>query len=849
VTIRKTAVLRISRPGPVDIAAPLDREREYAFELRVDNQPATGGSFISTLGDEKWTTFNQALNRATAASDEDARKMRGPLTTVRDAGRSFYDYVSRLAPSLTAFLESERGPRRLVVESAHAEIHKLPWEAMVRPDWRIPADGDLAIVHTKALFRSDPVICQTPLRVAAVFGPNTGRTTADALTDIQAAAAGRIQIETWQTAKPGAVPDADIYHVEAHGSRDSGAIDIDEELGKTTPFADRLWDRAMVLLWSCHSALSRSWGASPALTLNERGNALVVAFQTELNEDSAADISSRFYRDVFTNLDVADPETAIVRSRLRLYLDRLNSCEWAALAMWLRQPIDVTAATVDGPRLPERSWSDLTIATADQSRLKSALDDEAHPGRALLLAGVNIPPPLPKELVAGYRGMVVHLNGDLRSGDGLDEVVKAVGLTPPSAHPADSLLSVIDVLAKIPDSLLLWSDVGDHQQRAAGLISIPSGLRVVLTSPLPMQAAEGVFSSMQSAASVPRIALPAGSPLDEMESLELAGRYLEAYDVWNNQHGAVPSWPHEEQKRFWMAGYWIGLRLEDELGNLERCLNELGPLAPFEVALLRGNLLDRSGHYDRAARQYAEAQRIAQTATQRGWLRVELAYLASHVGDAALAEAHYRAALRLLESVPDGDADPQWRSALSRGLRDYAHLLARDRNRATEAAGRLNRAIAMHAIDGRLGQLPSALTTRGRIERALDRWDRAERALMLAVGLEHEAGNLRGWASSVQQLFQLHFDAGRYDLALQLVATVYARLDGGGDPLSQPAAGLAAFAAARAAWRLGRFDATRTWIDNALHRLPPERRDERLELDTLGTAVRSLSPESPASDT
>ena len=407
---------------------------------------------------------------------------------------------------------------------------------------------------------------------------------------------------------------------------------------------------------------------------------------------------------------------------------------------------------------------------------------------------------------------------------------------------------MIDVLAKIPDSLLLWSDVGDHQQRAASLISIPSGLRVVLTSPLPMQAAEGVFSSMQSAASVPLLALPAGSPLDQLESLELAGRYLEAYDVWDHQHGAVPSWPHEEQKRFWMAGYWIGLRLEDELGNLERCLNELGPLAPFEVALLRGSLLDRSGHYDRAARQYAEAQRIAQTATQRGWLRVELAYLASHVGDAALAEAHYRAAFRLLESVRDGDADPQWRSALSRGLRDYAHLLARDRNRATEAAGRLNRAIAMHAIDGRLGQLPAALTTRGRIERALDRWDRAERALMLAVGLEHEAGNLRGWASSVQQLFQLHFDAGRYDLALQLVATVYARLDTGGDPLSRPAAGLAAFAAARAAWRLGRFDATRTWIDKALERLPPERRDERLELDMLGAAVRSLSSDNRAPD-
>jgi tetratricopeptide (TPR) repeat protein len=853
VASRKNAVLRISRPGTVEDSA-LDREREYAFELRVDGRPATGGTFTPTLGDERWTTFIHALNRATAASVEEAREARGPLTTVRDVGRKLYDYLTRLAPELSAFLETERGPRRLVIESAHSEIHKLPWEAMVRPDWTIPAEGDVSIVHTKPLFRSDPLVCQTPLRVAAVFGPNTGRTTADALTGIATDAADRIDVRTWQTAAATNPPDADIYHVEAHGSRETGGIDIDDEVQATTPLAERLRDRAMVLLWSCHSALARSWGGSPAFTLNERGNALIVAFQTELHEDSAADIASRFYHHVFKNRDVADPETAIVRERSRLYKARLNSCEWAALAAWLRQPIDVTAAALDGPRLPDTSWSDVPGSVPggggapplrnDQQLLEFTLDEEAHPGRALLVTGVTMTAPLPRELVAAYRGTIVHVDGDLRSGSGLKEVVKALGLTPRSPHPADALLSVIDALGAIPESLVLWTGVDDDQQRAAGLIAIPRGMRIVLTSPLPLTAVDGLFLSARSAQPSARPNVPAVSPVDELERLERTGRYPDAYGVWDSQRGVVHGWPVGERRRYWVSGYWIGVRLEHELSNLEQCLSELDALDPFVGTLLRGNLRDRAGDYDQARRQYAEAQRLAQTDTEKGWLRIEMAYLAGQLGDPTLADAHYRAALRLLESVPDGDADPLWRSALGRGLRDYAHLLARDKNRAAEAAARLDRAIAMHAIDGRLGQLAAALTTRGRLERTLDRWDRGERALHMAVSLQHASGNVRGWASSVQDLAHLHFDAGRYELALQLVTSVYARLEGGVDPVMRPAAGLSAWAAARAAWRLGRFAEARAWIDEALQRLPAERRDERSELETLSAVVQSLSPES-----
>ncbi len=290
-----------------------------------------------------------------------------------------------------------------------------------------------------------------------------------------------------------------------------------------------------------------------------------------------------------------------------------------------------------------------------------------------------------------------------------------------------------------------------------------------------------------------------------------------------------------------MTGYWIAVRLEHEASNLDECLNELSSIDPFETALLRGNLLDRAGHYDQARRQYAEAQGLTQSDTDKGRLRIEMAYLAGQMGDTPLAEAHYRAAIQQLERVPDGDTNPRWRSALGRGLRDYAHLLARDKNRSAQAAARLNRAIAMHSVDGRLGQLAAALTTRGRIEQTMDHWDRGERALMLAAGLQHESGNLRGWASSVQDLAQLHFDARSYELALQLATNVYARLEKVGDLVLRPSAGLAANVAARAAWRLGRFAEAHDWIEKALPRLPAERRDERVGVDALNVILRSLS--------
>ncbi|HEY7499293.1 MAG TPA: hypothetical protein VH740_12305 [Vicinamibacterales bacterium] len=840
---RKTAVLRITRPGTTDDEIPLDSERSYAFELRVDGQPATGGEFVPGLGDEKWSWYIQALNRATSADEDEARKAQGPLRTVRDVGRKFYDHLTRLAPALMAFLMTERGPRRLVIESANGEIHKLPWEAIVRPDWTIPADSDLSIVHTTPLFRADPRVCQAPLRVARVFGPRTPLATNEALTSIQSAASGRIHVDGWQTGNATDVPDADIYHIEAHGSRDTGAVEIEYELKSTTPLANRLRGRPMVLLWTCYSALQRSWKTSAAYLLNELENSLVLAFQTELHIDTAAWLAADFYRNLFANREIADPETAFVHARSMLYKDRLNSCEWAALTVWLRQPVDVTAALLDGPRVPAESWSGNAIGSADEQLLELVLRDEAFAGRPLLLAGANISAPLPSALVAAYRGTIVHLDGDLRHGTQLANVVKAIVPDSTFVHPADGLLSVIGELGREPESLLLWTGVNETVQRACGLIAIPPSLRVVLTSPHSLPMADGIFHSPRSIANSLPPSPAAEMPLDHLERIERSGRYREAYALWESHRSTVSGWPVADQIRFWIVGYWIGARLEDELSNLETIIGELTPIAPFEAALVHGNLRSRAGHDDQARRHYMEAQRLATTDTERARVGIEMAYLALLLGDVPLADAHYRAAIRLLESVTDGDLDPRWRSALGRGLRDFAHLLARDKTRAAEARARVNRAIAIHAFDGRLSQLAASLTTRGRIDRTMERWDDGERALIQAVGLQHEGGNVLGWAAAVQDLTELQLEAGRYALALELVTRVFERLDNSGDSLQNSAAGMAAYACARASWRLGRFAETREWTDRALDRLPAARREERVALERLKGVARSMSPD------
>jgi tetratricopeptide (TPR) repeat protein len=843
VSSRKTAILKIRRPGTVVPESPLDSQREYAFDVIVDRTASMGGTFRPLLGDERWQEYMSSLGAATKAPA--STDLRQQLKLVRSAGRNLYDQIVGLDPGLSRFLNEESGPRRLVITSDHPEIHKLPWEAIVRPDWQTPAAGDLSIVHALETtpFSPGPFTCGKLLRIATVFGPGTPAGTATSVKALGEKAPNRVEVLDWVfgPAAKGEAP-FDVYHIEAHGDLATGGTDVDKN---PTPFTTELPERIhcapLVLMWTCHSGRVRSWGESPALVLHRNGNALVLSYQTELRFDSAAAIAQRFYDRILASQRASDPETAIVAARSDLYRTRLNSCEWASLTVWLRQPVDVSAAALDGPRLPAAKWSSDADALADVATLQSALTDEAFPGRPILLTGVTLPDRLPLSLVSACRGPVVRLNGaDLETVD-IGAIFDPLGVKPESCHPGDRLLALLRVLGGSEDSVLLWTGVDAVQASVLGYISVPRSVRIVLTSSALLDFPLGVFRSAHSPDAAVLDAQDESDLASRIERLERLGRYADAACAWRAAPpNAITASTSEERRRFFAAAYWALVRLEGSADEVRACLAALETTDPFEALLLRANHEDRAGRYAEARQTYREARNQADGPTARGRVLIELAYLAMQTGDSELAESNYREAIALLEQVGEHETDGRWRAALGRALRDYADLLSGDRNRAAEADIPLQRAIAIHTIDGRIGQVAAAYQTRGKIHRTLRQWDRAESALASSAALQWASENVRGWASSIRELAQLAYDAGRYDQALQLTKTVYDCLSRNKNLLLQPEAGMVSLLAGRCEWRLAHFEEALTWIARALDRLPADRRRERSDASTLKSALQSI---------
>jgi tetratricopeptide (TPR) repeat protein len=189
--------------------------------------------------------------------------------------------------------------------------------------------------------------------------------------------------------------------------------------------------------------------------------------------------------------------------------------------------------------------------------------------------------------------------------------------------------------------------------------------------------------------------------------------------------------------------------------------------------------------------------------------------------------------------VQDRVDDPRWHSALGRALRDLGALYAEDPARWTECESLVRRALVIHALDGRFGQVGSALKTRGTLERARGRFDQAEAAFTAAASSFERSRNLGGWAAAVAELSDLAFRMGHYERALVLIRRARARLE------QAPASGwtmqgrLAALEA-RVQWRLGALEEVRTACDEALRRLPPDRARERGSIGELRGLVDSL---------
>jgi tetratricopeptide (TPR) repeat protein len=261
---------------------------------------------------------------------------------------------------------------------------------------------------------------------------------------------------------------------------------------------------------------------------------------------------------------------------------------------------------------------------------------------------------------------------------------------------------------------------------------------------------------------------------------------------------------------------------------------------PSNGRWLRGNLLRRRGLYAQARLEIERA--IADAASdpvERARAQIELAGIAAETADRGLADSLYREGIAALERVEDRLDDAKWSSALGRALRDLAAMHAEDEACRADCETLVRRALVIHCLDGRFGQVGSALKTRGSLERARGRWDQAEAAFAAAAGSFERSRNLGGWAAAIAELSDLAFRMGHYERALALIGRVRTRL--AVSPLSgAPMQGRLAALEARVQWRLGALEEVRTACAEALRLLPLDRARERASIGELGGLVDSL---------
>ena len=836
---RRTALLDIRYPGPAAEMIPLDVQRQYSFVLSIDGRQVAGGVFESPLGDEGWRNVSHALREATQGGLSGQDGLRRQAETVKDCGRRLFRHLGDLSPELHAFLAAE-DPRRLVVQSGRPEIHLLPWEAMVDPKWRSVGDTDLSVVHSIDVFDERPVSPVVPLEVQGIFGPGTERRTRKALDELlertASRGAGRILVSCTDGMPKADAGLAQVVQVEAHGDPSTGELDLEAGDPFATSLADGLRGRSMVLLWSCFSALVHSWGESLSLKLHRQQNTFVLGFATPLRFDTSGELASRFYSAAFGEGTLLDPETAVVRERSRLFKDRVRACEWAAMTLWLRAPLDLGEAVLQGPRLLETS--DRPPLSVSERAILEAAVQQAVPGRTVLVTRLALRGRLPDDLFGGIRGAVVHLRAD-QDDDGGASALRLLGATSASAHRGDRLLALLDALAKMPASVLVWSGASVREAQALGLHeALPSSVAIILVSPgdLPNWLAGARIDGGQIHPDAgPRGWIDEISDVEELveaadnnaDTLERAGRI--------ERRGGLSD---SQRRRLFSAVYWLSARLgHDE--RAEEMVRRVTAVDPFKGRWLQGNLLRRRGLHAQARTLFERMIVEATDPVERARAQIELAGVATVTADRSHAESLYREAIDTLEDVEDRVDDPRWHSALGFALHDLGALQAEETARFAECESLVRRALVIHNLDGRFGQVGHALKTRGILERARGRWDQAEGAFAAAASSFERSANRGGWAAAIAELSELAFRMGHYERALALIRRARSRLElspGSGGSLQ----GRLAFLEARVQWRLGALEEVRTACDEAAGLLPPSRARELVSIGQLRVLVDSL---------
>ena len=283
----------------------------------------------------------------------------------------------------------------------------------------------------------------------------------------------------------------DILHIEEHGDATTSSI------GGTpaATFVDEFPNPGMALLWSCYSGAANSWGESPALDLH-RGQGLdgenpgapfVLSFQAELHYADADSISARLYSETFGAAATRDPESALVAIRADKYRHEFPFGNWASMTVFQRQPLDLSAMTLSGVRVPAARWDDQPVTAGDPlaPAWKNIGDAILHlqPGRVRTLddlAAVDAVPQLPLSIAEAWRGNVILLDAGVHPLP--DDLLRELSLDPAEAPAldADRLVWFFDLIRPHGTPLVIWTGARPEHEEFLRFLKPSSSIAILL---------------------------------------------------------------------------------------------------------------------------------------------------------------------------------------------------------------------------------------------------------------------------------------------------------------------------------------------------------------------------------
>jgi hypothetical protein len=770
---RKTAALHFELPSGADEGSlPLAVEREFAVTLTIDGRAFPAHSFQSPINDEQWREFLRQVRACNgtdpATGDRPSQKGNRDAAAIRALGRRLFQSLTQISPVLRDFLCASGTPRRLVIETTRPELHLLPWAALYDDTGHFVVAGDLSVVHCWQDFTTRPLATGNRLRLLKLLGQDTNQRTQSAL-DALRRTPELEQQDISADFQKGAR--GDILHLEKHGDavqNTTGGLD-------SYTLAANFGDVKLALLWSCFSAAANSWGESPALSLHRGGATLVLSFLAELNNDDAGSISEAFYADVFGPAASLDPESALVRIRSVRAANEFGWANWASMTVFLRQPLDLSALPLNGPRVPDSAW----IPAPPDASTDAALDvfwksvatqvQQLQPGSRTMVDPAAVAPDpasvsydkIPAAAFRSWRGNVIRIS------EAVDAVpdtatLAALGISSPeeapdhqrgvhSLHvtdPAERLNWFFAQIARFGSPLIVWTDAAPRHLKFLELVQPPSSLTFLLLYERPLEKPtlrELVDENRLDEAFVACKCLP-----DDCSDNELAAAYWACARAEQLDH-ALPFIARikSPQERLLLMGNYVSR----------------SPATPLPAALVQsipglkpGEEPARPEDFYRLAMNLPSTDPTADAANLRETARArhELAFAVQERGQMETAETLMHQALREIEESGKDSAvrrDSRWYFGLSATLRDLADLLAESSDRLDDASWFLRRAMSIQAFHGMRLELAYSTSTAAKIALASCHFSRAIDSAVDSANLFESCKNWRGWYGAIRTLF------------------------------------------------------------------------------------------------